>query len=65
MDEATPALQQFLELPDFGQEIALQALGKVLEEFTCFPRIPIEVRRMIWRATLPPGRMVRLRPRKR
>ena len=62
MDESAAALEVFLQLPDFEQEMASQALGKVLEEFPQFPELLLEVRRMIWRATMPPGRMVPLLP---
>ncbi|KAL5319349.1 hypothetical protein ACEPPN_012400 [Leptodophora sp. 'Broadleaf-Isolate-01'] len=52
-----------LELPDPEQRIAEQELGQALENFTGFPRLPCEIRLMIWKQTLPGRRVVALLPR--
>jgi hypothetical protein len=55
-------LQSFLlELPDADQELAVQALGKVLQEFTLFPKLPLEIRLMVWRLTFLRARKLRVR----
>ncbi|CAM6000641.1 unnamed protein product [Sphagnum balticum] len=43
-----------LELPDPAQELSFQ----VYDQFHLFPKFPIELRLMIWRATLPPPRRI-------
>jgi hypothetical protein len=48
----------FLELPDPEQELSLQNL--TLDTFTCFPGLPLEVRRMIWKSTLLGRRIIDL-----
>jgi hypothetical protein len=47
-----------LELPDPKQELSPQNLGRKLETFTCFPKLPPELRWMIWRLTFPGRRMI-------
>ncbi|KAG4437338.1 hypothetical protein IFR05_007190 [Cadophora sp. M221] len=43
------------ELPDLYEQLFFQ-LGPALEEFIVFPKLPLEVRLMIWRFAFPPGR---------
>lgn len=65
VDEVTLAFQKFaLELPDFDQDLAAQAPGKVLEEFTCFKGLAVEIRLQIWSLMFPPGRKVNILPSK-
>lgn len=45
------------ELPDPHQELFIQAL---ITEFALFPKLPIELRNTIWRATFPIGRRISL-----
>jgi hypothetical protein len=49
-----------LELPDFEQELSPQNLGHKLETFTCFPRLPPEMRGTIWKFTFPRRRLIDL-----
>jgi hypothetical protein len=61
MDEVIDAFELLaLELPDPEQELSPQNLGPKLETFTIFPKLPIELRRMIWRLTFPSRRMIDL-----
>lgn len=55
--ESTYSLDLAAELPDLLAELFLQ-LGKDLDTFTCFGRLHIELRLMIWRLTFPRGRHV-------
>jgi hypothetical protein len=48
------------ELPDFEQKLSPQNLGLKLETFTCFPRLPPELRLTIWTFTFPSRRLVDL-----
>jgi len=52
----------FNELPDPSQEIAIQR-GYDTDTFTCFPRLPIEIRFKIWRYSYPAPRAINLLPR--
>jgi hypothetical protein len=55
METAGPNLQLLqLEVPDPAQELSFQ----VCNEFHLFPMLPMELRLMIWRATLPPPRRI-------
>jgi hypothetical protein len=49
-----------LELPDPEQELSPQNLGRKLETFTCFPKLPPELRRIIWKLTFPNRRLIDL-----
>lgn len=49
-----------LELPDAKQELSPQNLGRKLETFTCFSRLPPELRRIIWEFTFPGKRLIDL-----
>ncbi|KAJ5046765.1 uncharacterized protein L3040_003993 [Drepanopeziza brunnea f. sp. 'multigermtubi'] len=56
---------QFLvgNLPDPGQELFIQLdRSKSLQELETFPKLPVELRLMIWRLSFPPSRLVRLHP---
>ncbi|KAI9049636.1 hypothetical protein LZ554_006661 [Drepanopeziza brunnea f. sp. 'monogermtubi'] len=52
----------------FDTELSTISDGNAMEDglasnkFTCFPRLPLEIRRLIWRATLPGRRIVSLTP---
>ncbi|KAJ5033357.1 uncharacterized protein L3040_008475 [Drepanopeziza brunnea f. sp. 'multigermtubi'] len=52
----------------FGTELSALSDGNAMEnglasnKFTCFPRLPLEIRRLIWKATLPGRRIVSLTP---
>ena len=50
------------ELPDAEQEIVDQNLGRPLETFTCFAKLPYELRHMIWDFMLPRRRVVDFKP---
>ncbi|PVH75734.1 hypothetical protein DL98DRAFT_643579 [Cadophora sp. DSE1049] len=50
-----------LELPDAGQDIVEQNLGRPLETFTCFKELPFELRLLIWDYMLPRRRVVDFR----
>ncbi|PVH74842.1 hypothetical protein DL98DRAFT_537093 [Cadophora sp. DSE1049] len=54
---STTTLALLLQLPDFLQNLVLQ-LGDDLDTFTCFSRLPVEIRLVIWRLTFPRGRHV-------
>lgn len=51
-------LDGFLQLPDFEQELAPQVLNEAC--FTCFSKLPIELRHMIWERSLPKRRLASL-----
>ncbi|KAH7378068.1 hypothetical protein BKA64DRAFT_648788 [Cadophora sp. MPI-SDFR-AT-0126] len=56
MDDATRAMHSLMisELPDPGQDLSFQPL----HAFPFFSRLPLEIRRMIWRRMLPKGRRI-------
>jgi 2EXR family len=59
MDDVTKTLQLLqLELPDFEQELSSQNLNP--ETFTCFDKLPLDIRRMIWKMGLPRRRFINL-----
>jgi hypothetical protein len=49
MNDVTRTLELQFELPDFELELVAQNS----DTFTCSPKLPPELRRMIWRASLP------------
>jgi hypothetical protein len=48
------------EMADPEQDLSVQQPGYGATTFTCFPKLPIELRLMIWRAAFPRGRMVEI-----
>ncbi|MAD87406.1 MAG: hypothetical protein CL912_30985 [Deltaproteobacteria bacterium] len=50
------------ELPGVGQYIVDQNLGRPLEKFTCFGKLPYELRHMIWDFKLPRRQVVDFKP---
>ncbi|KAH6715069.1 hypothetical protein BKA61DRAFT_574540 [Leptodontidium sp. MPI-SDFR-AT-0119] len=61
------AIQTFelltLELPDSNQHLVEQNLGHPLMTFTCFPKLPLELRLIVWMYVLPGRRVVDLTTR--
>lgn len=54
MEETTKALELFnLELPDSNQDLSGQDLRRNPDAFTCFPRLPPELRLKIWKYSFP------------
>jgi hypothetical protein len=49
-----------LEMADPEQDLSIQQPGCGATTFTCFPKLALELRLMIWRATFPRGRKVKL-----
>ncbi|KAI9049635.1 hypothetical protein LZ554_006660 [Drepanopeziza brunnea f. sp. 'monogermtubi'] len=61
IDSISEALQLLkLELPDFEEELVTQVRGLPLDTFTCFPKLAIELRYMIWKLTFPGRRCISL-----
>jgi hypothetical protein len=48
------------EMADPEQDLSVQQPGYGATTFTCFPKLPLELRLMIWRAVFPRGRMVEI-----
>lgn len=63
IDDTMKTLESFAsELPDYDRELSRQDLRATPDMFTCFPRLPVELRLKIWEFTLPGRRLVRLYP---
>ncbi|EKD16374.1 hypothetical protein MBM_05668 [Drepanopeziza brunnea f. sp. 'multigermtubi' MB_m1] len=61
IDSISEALQLLeLELPDFEEELVTQVRSLPLDTFTCFPKLGIELRYMIWKLTFPGRRCISL-----
>lgn len=61
VDDITNTLRLLqLELPDYEQELSSQNL--IPDTFTCFPRMPTEIRQMVWVIALPGRRLINLVP---
>ncbi|KAH6712604.1 hypothetical protein BKA61DRAFT_676419 [Leptodontidium sp. MPI-SDFR-AT-0119] len=56
-NDVAEALFLMSHLPDFNEELFVQ-LGDPLDTFTCFPKLPIELRLKVWRWSFPRGREV-------